>query len=66
MIIQDSYVILDHWNKRKKLLLYVGIAPDVAAKSNLLVSHNDNILLSEILGSLKMKSFLSGMPELKV
>ena len=39
---------------------------DVVEKLNLLVSHNGNVLHSEILGSLKMKSFLSGMPELKL
>lgn len=39
---------------------------DVVEKLNLLVSGNGNVLKSEILGSLKMKSFLSGMPELKL
>eukprot|EP00922_Rhytidocystis_sp_ex-Travisia-forbesii_P055276 GHVS01081864.1.p1 GENE.GHVS01081864.1~~GHVS01081864.1.p1 ORF type:complete len:511 (+),score=100.99 GHVS01081864.1:230-1534(+) len=39
---------------------------DVVEKLNLLVSSNGNVLRSEILGSLKMKSFLSGMPELKL
>lgn len=39
---------------------------DVVEKLNLLVSATGNVLRSEILGSLKMKSFLSGMPELKL
>lgn len=39
---------------------------DVVEKLNLLVSVNGTVLRSEILGSLKMKSFLSGMPELKL
>jgi len=39
---------------------------DVVEKLNLLVSANGSVLRSEILGSLKMKSFLSGMPELKL
>jgi len=39
---------------------------DVIEKLNLLVSSNGNVLKSEILGVVKMKSFLSGMPELKL
>ena len=39
---------------------------DVVEKLNLLVSANGTVLRSEILGSLKMKTFLSGMPELKL
>ncbi|CAD7936785.1 unnamed protein product [Amoebophrya sp. A25] len=39
---------------------------DVVERLNLLVSANGSVLRSEILGSLKMKSFLSGMPELKL
>merc|ERR1712010_124935 len=39
---------------------------DVVEKLNLLVSSNGSVLRSEILGALKMKSFLSGMPELKL
>ncbi|CDJ47208.1 mu1 adaptin, putative [Eimeria brunetti] len=39
---------------------------DVVEKLDLLVAANGNVLRSEILGSLKMKSFLSGMPELKL
>lgn len=39
---------------------------DVIEKLNLLVSANGNVLRSEILGTVKMKSFLSGMPELKL
>jgi len=39
---------------------------DVVEKLNLLVASNGTVLRSEILGSLKMKSFLSGMPELKL
>jgi len=39
---------------------------DVIEKLNLLVSANGTVLRSEIIGALKMKSFLSGMPELKL
>jgi len=39
---------------------------DVIERLNILVSHNGQVLRSEILGCLKMKSFLSGMPELKL
>merc|ERR1711976_129587 len=39
---------------------------DVVEKLDLLVSSNGTVLRSEILGALKMKSFLSGMPELKL
>lgn len=39
---------------------------DVIEKLNLLVSANGNVLRSEIIGNVKMKSFLSGMPELKL
>lgn len=39
---------------------------DVVEKLHLLVASNGTVLHSEILGSLKMKSYLSGMPELKL
>merc|ERR1719412_124135 len=39
---------------------------DVVEKLNLLVARNGTILHSEILGTLRMKSFLSGTPELKL
>merc|ERR1719146_52247 len=39
---------------------------DVVERLNLLVSSNGSVLRSEIIGALKMKSFLSGMPELKL
>merc|ERR1712176_1334123 len=39
---------------------------DVVERLNLLVSANGSVLRSEILGCLKMKSYLSGMPELKL
>lgn len=39
---------------------------DVVEKLNLLVTANGTVLHSEILGAVKMKSFLSGMPELKL
>merc|ERR1719412_3404366 len=39
---------------------------DVVERLNLLVSANGSVLRSEILGALKMKSYLSGMPELKL
>merc|ERR1712066_283862 len=39
---------------------------DVVERLNLLVSANGAVLRSEILGALKMKSYLSGMPELKL
>merc|ERR1712070_529702 len=39
---------------------------DVIESVNLLVSGSGAILRSEILGALKMRSYLSGMPELKL
>ena len=39
---------------------------DVVEKLNLLVSSTGQVLQSEILGSLQMKCYLSGMPELKL
>lgn len=55
-----------HWRSEgivhKKNEIYL----DVIEKLNLLVAANGNVLRSEILGTLKMKSFLSGMPELKL
>ena len=39
---------------------------DVIEKLNLLVSANGNVLRSEIIGRVHMRSFLSGMPELKL
>ncbi len=39
---------------------------DVVEKLTLLVSANGNVLRSEINGEVKMRSFLSGMPELKL
>ena len=39
---------------------------DVVEKLTLLVAANGTVLHSEILGAVKMKSFLSGMPELKL
>lgn len=35
-------------------------------KLDILVAANGNVLRSEILGYIKMRSFLSGMPELKL
>jgi AP-1 complex subunit mu len=39
---------------------------DVIEKLNILVSNNGTVLRSEILGTIKMRSSLSGMPELKL
>ena len=39
---------------------------DVVEKLNLLVGANGAVLSSEIVGAIKMRSFLSGMPELKL
>jgi len=39
---------------------------DVVERLDLLVSANGSVLRSEILGALKMKTYLSGMPELKL
>jgi AP-1 complex subunit mu len=39
---------------------------DVVEKLNLLVAQNGTVLHSEIIGAVQMKSFLSGMPELKL
>jgi len=48
--------------KHKKNEVFV----DVIEKLNLLVASNGTVLRSEILGVLKMRSLLSGMPELKL
>ena len=39
---------------------------DVIEKLNLLISSSGNVLRSEVLGTVRMKCFLSGMPELKL
>ena len=39
---------------------------DVVERVNILVSNNGTVLRSEILGTVKMRSTLSGMPELKL
>src|SRR5205085_3571131 len=39
---------------------------DVVESLNLLVSANGNVLRSEILGAIKLKCYLSGMPELRL
>jgi len=39
---------------------------DVIEKLNMLISSSGNVIKCEIIGALKMKSFLSGMPELKL
>lgn len=39
---------------------------DVIESLNLLVNSNGNVLRSEILGAVKMKCYLSGMPELRL
>jgi len=39
---------------------------DVIEKLNMLITASGSVVKSEILGALKMKSFLSGMPELKL
>lgn len=39
---------------------------DVVESLDLLVSSNGSVLHSEILGAVKMRSYLSGMPELKL
>ena len=39
---------------------------DVIEKLNILVSANGNVLRSEIIGRVHMRSYLSGMPELKL
>lgn len=39
---------------------------DVVEKLNILVSNNGNVLRSEIVGAIVMRSSLSGMPELKL
>ena len=39
---------------------------DVIEKLNIMVNANGTVLRSEIIGSLRMRSFLSGMPELKL
>ena len=39
---------------------------DVIERLNILVSHTGNVLRSEVLGRIHMRSFLTGMPELKL
>ena len=39
---------------------------DVIEKLNMIVNNNGNIIKSEIIGVMKAKSNLSGMPELKL
>jgi AP-1 complex subunit mu len=39
---------------------------DVVENVNMLANSNGNVLHSEILGSVRMKCFLSGMPELRL
>eukprot|EP00330_Aristerostoma_sp_ATCC50986_P005477 CAMPEP_0114584350 /NCGR_PEP_ID=MMETSP0125-20121206/8058_1 /TAXON_ID=485358 ORGANISM="Aristerostoma sp., Strain ATCC 50986" /NCGR_SAMPLE_ID=MMETSP0125 /ASSEMBLY_ACC=CAM_ASM_000245 /LENGTH=433 /DNA_ID=CAMNT_0001778669 /DNA_START=43 /DNA_END=1344 /DNA_ORIENTATION=+ len=39
---------------------------DVVERLNMVINSQGNVVKSEILGALKMKSFLSGMPELKL
>ena len=39
---------------------------DVIEKLNILVSANGTVLSSEIMGRVRMRSYLSGMPELKL
>jgi AP-1 complex subunit mu len=39
---------------------------DVIESVNLLVNANGNVVRSEILGAVKMKCYLSGMPELRL
>ena len=48
--------------KHKKNEVYL----DVVEKLNLLVAANGTVLSSEIVGAIKMRSYLSGMPELKL
>ena len=48
--------------KYKKNEIYM----DVEEKVNMVVAHNGNVIKSEVLGSIKAKSYLSGMPELKL
>jgi AP-1 complex subunit mu len=57
-----TWEVRDEGIKHKKNEVFL----DVVEKLNLLVARNGTILHSEILGTLKMKSFLSGMPELKL
>lgn len=39
---------------------------DVVEKVNMLMSHQGQLIRGEVLGALKMKAFLSGMPECKL
>lgn len=42
------------------------LQPPLTPASSLQVSANGNVLRSEIVGSIKMRVFLSGMPELRL
>uniref|UniRef100_A0A672QTP7 Adaptor related protein complex 1 subunit mu 1 n=1 Tax=Sinocyclocheilus grahami TaxID=75366 RepID=A0A672QTP7_SINGR len=52
------------WIKHNNLYLFV--MPDSWLLFSLQVSANGNVLCSEIVGSIKMRVFLSGMPELRL
>lgn len=54
------------WRKEGIFYKKNEIFLDVVERLNLLVSSSGVVLRSEILGALKMRSFLSGMPELKL
>ena len=53
-------------NKFLLLVLFTQVFLDVIESVNLLVSANGNVLRSEIVGSVKMRVYLSGMPELRL
>lgn len=54
------------WRKQNIVHPKNEIFLDVVESLNLLVAANGTVLRSEVLGVVKMKSFLSGMPELKL
>jgi hypothetical protein len=44
----------------------VQVFLDAVESVNLLVNSNGSVVLSEVVGALKMRTFLSGMPECKL
>jgi AP-1 complex subunit mu len=55
----EGYCSTDRYKKNEVFL-------DVVESVNLLVNSNGTVVRSEVMGALKMRTFLSGMPECKL
>jgi hypothetical protein len=64
--IPDALTQSVSWRKKGIVHSKNEIFLDVVEKLTLLVASNGTVLRSEVVGALKMKSFLSGIPELKL